>query len=310
MSSLDCMDPSVPLVQLSVLLPLLWILRIPLRVPQVQFGHHAPWVAPYSYSHPGLGPPVDPFAMHADPERIRQTFQKFRILIVGRSNAGKTSILQRVCATTDRPEIYNAQGERIDLNVVEGSIDRGEHNIENELIFRSNPYFIFHDSCGFEAGSRDEFNKMRDFVLDRATTSHLNKRIHAIWYCIAVTDYNRPIVAAEEKFFRECDTKKERLQGQIKNELGQTRFPPTNYVQLANMHEQSADCGPLLKETATALDEEALKLLLVSTQETNLHLCIEWAIKIALWRFVHDQKTPLETLLVVWFPHTKDLVVS
>ncbi|KAL4080044.1 hypothetical protein V8B97DRAFT_2020768 [Scleroderma yunnanense] len=234
----------------------------------------------------------------------RQIFQKFRILIVGRSNAGKTSILQRVCATTDRPEIYNAQGERVRYSQ-EPSSCRGEHNIENELIFRSNPYFIFHDSCGFEAGSQDEFNKMRDFVLDRATTSHLNKRIHAIWYCIAVTDYNRPIVAAEEKFFRECDTKKvpvlllltkidtmarelrneyvqqmlERLQGQIKNELGQTRFPPTNYVQLANMHEQSADCGPLLKETATALDEEALKLLLVSTQETNLHLCIEWAIK-------------------------------
>ncbi|KAL4064056.1 hypothetical protein V8B97DRAFT_1876300 [Scleroderma yunnanense] len=260
--------------------------------------------------------------MHADPERVRKTFQKFRILIVGRSNAGKTTILQRVCTTMDRPEIYNAQGERIDLNLVEGSTDRGEHNIENELIFRSNPNFIFHDSCGFEAGSKDEFNKMKDFVLDRATTSHLNKRIHTIWYCISVTDYNRPILAAEKKFFQECDTKKvpvlllltkidtlvsiaynelknegysretarelknerapqmlERLQVQIKSELEQTRFPPTNYVQLANMHEKSAECGPLLEVTATALDEETLQLLLVSTQETNLHLCIEWAVK-------------------------------
>jgi len=31
---------------------------------------------------------------------------KFRVLIIGRANAGKTSILQRVCDTTESPEIY------------------------------------------------------------------------------------------------------------------------------------------------------------------------------------------------------------
>jgi hypothetical protein len=31
---------------------------------------------------------------------------KFRVLIIGRANAGKTSILQRVCDTTDSPIIY------------------------------------------------------------------------------------------------------------------------------------------------------------------------------------------------------------
>ena len=87
----------------------------------------------------------------------------------------------------------------------------------------------------------------------------------------------------------------ERLQVQIASELGKTQFPPKNYVQLASkcsllkvaamvlmfvdMHENGADCGPLLEMTATALDEVALQLLLVSTQQTNLHLCIEWAVK-------------------------------
>lgn len=33
------------------------------------------------------------------------TFQ-FRVLIIGRANAGKTSILQGVCETTESPEIY------------------------------------------------------------------------------------------------------------------------------------------------------------------------------------------------------------
>jgi hypothetical protein len=34
---------------------------------------------------------------------------QFRVLIVGRANAGKTSILQRVCDTTENPEIYRRQ---------------------------------------------------------------------------------------------------------------------------------------------------------------------------------------------------------
>jgi hypothetical protein len=34
-------------------------------------------------------------------------YVRFRVLIIGRANAGKTSILQRVCDTTDSPEIYS-----------------------------------------------------------------------------------------------------------------------------------------------------------------------------------------------------------
>ena len=58
---------------------------------------------------------------------------------------------------------------------------RGMHNIENELIFRSNDKFVFHDSEGFEAGHEDEFVKAKKFIADRANTTFLKKRIHAIW---------------------------------------------------------------------------------------------------------------------------------
>src|SRR6266404_539649 len=39
---------------------------------------------------------------------------QFRVLIIGRANAGKTTILQRVCDTTDSPTIYrrNSGGKR------------------------------------------------------------------------------------------------------------------------------------------------------------------------------------------------------
>ncbi|KAI6002184.1 hypothetical protein F5J12DRAFT_841422, partial [Pisolithus orientalis] len=128
---------------------------------------------------------------------------------MGRANAGKTTILQRVCNTTDQPEIFNGEGQKVDPTVVQGSskvrpvwaviqqtvecIQRGYHNIEDELVFQNNPCYVFHDSRGFEAGSEEQFDMMRKFVMDQ---------IHAIWFCIALTDIHRMVTAAEKKFFQ------------------------------------------------------------------------------------------------------------
>ena len=54
--------------------------------------------------------------IHLDPEAVKEHFNRighFRILVVGRSNAGKTTLLQRVCNTTGLPEIYNSKGEKV-----------------------------------------------------------------------------------------------------------------------------------------------------------------------------------------------------
>jgi GTPase SAR1 family protein len=44
--------------------------------------------------------------MATQQDRPRVPNVKFRVLIIGRANAGKTSILQRVCDTTESPEVY------------------------------------------------------------------------------------------------------------------------------------------------------------------------------------------------------------
>ncbi|KAI5994775.1 hypothetical protein EDD15DRAFT_2165739, partial [Pisolithus albus] len=246
---------------------------------------------------------------------------RFRILVMGRSNAGKTTILQRVCNTTDEPEIFNGKGEKLDAAVVQGSLTRGEHNIENELVFQSNPRFVFHDSRGFEAGSEQQFNTMKKFVMDRAKTSKLNERIHAIWFCIPLNESHRLVMAAERKFFDECDTgyvpvivlltkadtltldavqelmKKgmsldDAMKGapeveigivndcleRVKGWLKKLSFPPTDYLSLTGMQSEGAECTPLLRCTTNALKEEGLQQLLISTQQCNLELCMEFAI--------------------------------
>ena len=51
-----------------------------------------------------------------DPAEVKMHFDRighFRILVLGRSNAGKTTLLQRVCNTTELPEIFNAEGKKV-----------------------------------------------------------------------------------------------------------------------------------------------------------------------------------------------------
>ncbi|KAG6331949.1 hypothetical protein ID866_7138 [Astraeus odoratus] len=201
---------------------------------------------------------------------------------------------------------------------------RGCHDIRNEFVFRSNKGFIFHDSCGFEAGSECEFNKMKEFVLECSVTPKLDKWIHAIWLCIPMDAYERPITAAEERFFSECDTgsvpvivlltkadclnslalEKLRDEGYdmkgakgragdvektllidmqecIAEQLDQCKFAPKSYLPLARMNEvESVDqCTKLIMCTSDALDTIALQKLLISTQQTNMSINIEYALK-------------------------------
>ncbi|KAG1738212.1 hypothetical protein EDB19DRAFT_905663 [Suillus lakei] len=102
-----------------------------------------------------------------DPSKIREKIGRFRILVIGRVNTGKTTILQRVCNTRENTEIYNSTGEKIDAPVLTASTERGEHDIENEMVFRNNPGFVFHDSRGFEAGGESEFDEVKALQIVR-----------------------------------------------------------------------------------------------------------------------------------------------
>ncbi|KAG1816645.1 GTP-binding protein [Suillus variegatus] len=263
-----------------------------------------------------------------DPSKIREKIGRFRILVIGRANAGKTTILQRVCKTRDNPEIHNSAGKKVDITMLVGGCrcreltcsQRGLHDIENETVFRSNPGFVFHDSCGFEAGGESEFIKVKAFITDRSKETKVTNQLHAIWYCIPMDEASRSFTASEDKFFSQCDTgsipvivlftKFDALYGVAYSELkkeGRSRkdakelapkraeetfrdgpqlklingvqWPPKGHACLPNMNKDNADCGALIERTAGALDDEALKQLFVSTQQTNLEICMKYAIE-------------------------------
>ncbi|KDQ17904.1 hypothetical protein BOTBODRAFT_543281 [Botryobasidium botryosum FD-172 SS1] len=271
-----------------------------------------------------------------EPEIKRPT--RFRVLIIGKANAGKTTILRALCGTDEEPEVYDRKGHKIGsvqaaLRSVRNKITgrdsgailspssmRGLHKIDHSLIFPSNRGYVFHDSRGFESGATDELELVREFIQTRAASNDLDEQLHAIWYCFP-TDGNRLISAAEQEFFGKIDTGRvpviavftkfdaldsaafkileasglpyeEAKQGAPAHaeELFKTTHlpliqnqphPPKGVICLRNMQNNNSQKGisDLIEKTLSSLGDDALKLLLVSVQHSNVKLCIKAAVE-------------------------------
>jgi hypothetical protein len=61
-------------------------------------------------------------------------------------------------------------------------VQRGLHDIDDELIFKNHAGYVFHDSRGFEAGGEDELKIVQEFVRRKSHEVELNDRLHAIWF--------------------------------------------------------------------------------------------------------------------------------
>ncbi|KAF8265855.1 hypothetical protein EI94DRAFT_1685070, partial [Lactarius quietus] len=102
---------------------------------------------------------------------------EFRVLVVGRANAGKTTILQRVCETTDSPTIYRG---RVVVRGPSFCLRRGEHEIDDELVFSNYPGYVFHDSRGIESGGIEELEILKGFIQRKCGEKRLGDKLHAI----------------------------------------------------------------------------------------------------------------------------------
>ncbi|KZP30056.1 hypothetical protein FIBSPDRAFT_815256 [Athelia psychrophila] len=257
-------------------------------------------------------------ALDEDGRDIRRRFDRIRILIIGRANSGKTTILQKVCGTTEQPEVFNARGKKIKKpNILTPSRKRGLHDINNATVFPSNPGFIFHDSRGFESGGAQELEDAKAFISARSGSTSMEDQIHVVWYCIPL-DEPRPILTAEKNFFSECGTgsvpviviftkfdamdikafgelkrsgvleddarvqapdhAKVMFDRDLKDVLYGMKYPPKSHVLLRHMDHPRATCQELVNCTASAMDDKVLKLLFISNQRSNLALCMETAI--------------------------------
>ena len=58
-------------------------------------------------------PPDVENAFRVGLKRVGECIGRLRILVVGQSNSGKTTLLQGICNMIDLPEIFNSKGEKV-----------------------------------------------------------------------------------------------------------------------------------------------------------------------------------------------------
>ena len=59
---------------------------------------------------------------------------------------------------------------------------RGEHSIDDELVFSNHKGYLFHDSRGIESGCVEELEIMREFIRRKCGETRLRDKLHAIWF--------------------------------------------------------------------------------------------------------------------------------
>ena len=62
-----------------------------------------------------------------------------------------------------------------------GRVQRGEHNIDDELVFSNHTGYVFHDSRGIESGGTEELETLKEFIR-RMCRKKLRNKLHAIWF--------------------------------------------------------------------------------------------------------------------------------
>ncbi|KAH8980219.1 hypothetical protein EDB86DRAFT_2981266, partial [Lactarius hatsudake] len=68
---------------------------------------------------------------------------------------------------------------------------RGEHAIDDELVFSNYRGYIFHDSCGIESASKEELSILQNFIGRKCREKRLRDKLHAIWFGrSSVRDYD------------------------------------------------------------------------------------------------------------------------
>ncbi|KAH9052332.1 GTP-binding protein [Lactarius vividus] len=245
-----------------------------------------------------------------DTQQPRRTVPKFqfRVLVIGRANSGKTTILQRICETTDSPTFYRIFQGKEKVRGPTFCLRRGEHRIDDELVFSNHKGYVFHDSCGIESGGTEELQVLQNFIRRKSRERRLENRLHAIWYCVPMDnqrpqldlkffqnicpDRNVPVIAVFTKFdqFRRnvqihledfgspndsvLDGVEKRFEEHYIRPLGGN----VRFVRLEKMNRPNMRCDELIQTTAAALSDDIVGLMLLAVQRNNLELSVKTAL--------------------------------
>ncbi|KAF8716708.1 hypothetical protein AX14_012230 [Amanita brunnescens Koide BX004] len=117
-----------------------------------------------------------------------EDYPRFRILIVGRSGVGKSSLIN----TIFKAPLAEVQHDKA-----------GAADINNGITSPHNKHLILHDSEGYEPGEEEKFRTLEKFILEQTQKQSPAERLHAIWLCIPASySGGRLFERGEEKIFK------------------------------------------------------------------------------------------------------------
>ncbi|KAL0574213.1 hypothetical protein V5O48_007733 [Marasmius crinis-equi] len=121
-------------------------------------------------------------------DEVLKQCPKFRILVLGKSGAGKSSLINST---------FNVDTANVSHELA------GVSDINYEHTSVQNSRFILHDSQGFAHGEIDNFKTVESFIRERTDPKRpLKDRLHAIWFCVEVPTANGALFEkGEEKIF-------------------------------------------------------------------------------------------------------------
>lgn len=104
-------------------------------------------------------------------DEIIQICPRFRILVIGKTGVGKSSLINRAFGVHEALASTHKPGE--------ADIDHGFFSPQNDR-------FVLHDSKGFEPGEEGNVNIVRGFIERRINTPALKDQLHAVWLCFEI----------------------------------------------------------------------------------------------------------------------------
>ncbi|KAF7296884.1 hypothetical protein MIND_00920200 [Mycena indigotica] len=241
------------------------------------------------------------------------TVARYRVLVAGRLWAGKTTLVNTLCGTALEPD-----KEDIEMEVPQGSL-------------------LLHDSSGFQ-GVGPGFRLMERFLANRRRARKFSTRVHAIWYCIC-TDSGMHLSPADQHFFdndiaqqvpvivvftryrglvtrafadlrmtlqraeameQRFEKARELLRIQFIEPLNALRFPPTAYVKIDDLLDESTTLEHLIQTTLALMTEDTLRPMVLSVRQSNLDACMVAAVSAA---FDANEGTDLPFFVLRHYPH-------